>query len=177
MALAWQELRVLVAGCGSIGRRHARVLAGLGVNDLSACDPVLAQRQALAAETPSARLYDSLAAGLAQHPHAVFVCTPTKLHVSMALEALQAGAHVFCEKPLCETPQEAAVLEDLVRETGLQVMVGLCFRYHEGLLRAKGYLDDGRIGRLVSVRALMGEHLPDVRPDYRNLFSDRKSVV
>ena len=49
-------------------------------------------------------------------------------------------------------------------------MVALCFRYHEGLARAKQHLDSGRIGRLVSIRALMGEHLPDVRPDYRNIF-------
>ena len=49
-------------------------------------------------------------------------------------------------------------------------MVALCFRYHEGLVRAKQYLDSGRIGRLVSIRALMGEHLPDVRPDYRTMY-------
>ena len=53
-------------------------------------------------------------------------------------------------------------------------MVALCFRYHDGLVKAKQYLDSGRIGRLVSVRALMGESLPDVRPDYRNLFSAKE---
>lgn len=50
-------------------------------------------------------------------------------------------------------------------------MVALCFRYHEGLIKARDALDSGRIGRLVSIRALVGEHLPDVRPDYRSLFS------
>jgi predicted dehydrogenase len=53
---------------------------------------------------------------------------------------------------------------------GKKVMVALCFRFHEGLLRAKEYLDAGRIGRLVSIRALMGEHLPDIRPDYKTLY-------
>jgi predicted dehydrogenase len=53
-------------------------------------------------------------------------------------------------------------------------MVALCFRYHEGHRRAKRYLDSGRVGRLVSIRALMGEHLPEVRPDYRDLFSSRE---
>jgi len=52
-------------------------------------------------------------------------------------------------------------------------MVALCFRYHEGLVRAKRYLDAGWVGRLVSVRALMGEHLPEVRPDYRTLFTSK----
>ncbi len=53
---------------------------------------------------------------------------------------------------------------------GQKFMVGLCFRYHRGLLKARKILDEGRIGRLVSVRAFMGEHLPDVRPDYRGMY-------
>ena len=173
MARPWQELSALIAGCGSIGRRHARVLAALGVRDLRACDPVPAQRRALTDETPQAKAYESFAEGLAERPDAVFICTPTREHIPMALQALEMGAHAFCEKPLCERPEEADALVDLVRVSGKQVMVGLCFRYHAGLLRAKRYLDAGRIGRLVSVRALMGEHLPEVRPDYRNLFSAR----
>jgi len=173
LARPWQELSVLIAGCGSIGRRHARVLAGLGVHDLRSCDPVAAQRRALTGETPGVKVYESFAEGLAEEPDAVFICTPTREHIPMALQALEMGAHVFCEKPLCERPEEADALVDLVRATGRQVMVGLCFRYHAGLLQAKRYLEGGRIGRLVSVRALMGEHLPDMRPDYRNLFSTR----
>ncbi len=171
----WREVSVLIAGCGSIGRRHARVLAGLGVTDLRACDPVPAQREALRAEIPSVRFYESYEAGLADRPKAVFICTPTREHVPMAMTALQAGCHVFCEKPLSDTTQRLDELAALAETAGLQVMVGLCFRYHAGLLKAKDYLQAGRIGRLISVRALMGEHLPEVRPDYHNLFSARYS--
>jgi len=173
MTRHWRELRVLIVGCGSIGRRHARVLSGIGVQDLHACDPVPAQRHALQAETPGVQLYDSYAAALAAEPDAVFVCTPTREHVPMAMQALQAGAHVFCEKPLCERPEEASPLLHLAAESDRQVMVGLCFRYHDGLLRAKRYLERGSIGRLVSMRAMMGEYLPEVRPDYRDLFSSQ----
>jgi predicted dehydrogenase len=173
----WREVSVLIAGCGSIGRRHARVLAGLGVADLRACDPLPAPRAALLAETPSVRLYESYEAGLADRPEAVFICTPTREHVPMAMTALRAGCHVLCEKPLSDTTQGLDELAALARETGRQVMVALCFRYHDGLLRAKRYLEAGRIGRLVSLRALMGEHLPEVRPDYRSLFSARYSGV
>lgn len=171
----WRELSVLIAGCGSIGRRHARVLNGLGVTDLRACDPVPAQRATLRAEIPSIRLYDSYEDGLADRPEAVFICAPTREHVPMAMAALRAGCHVFCEKPLSDTTDGLDELAALSRATGRQVMVGLCFRYHEGLRKAKEYLEAGRIGRLVSVRALMGEHLPEVRPDYRTLFSAKYS--
>ena len=51
-------------------------------------------------------------------------------------------------------------MNELVSQSGKKMMVGLCFRYHDGLRKAKKFLEDGRIGRLVSVRALMGEHLP-----------------
>lgn len=173
----WHDMSVLIAGCGSIGRRHARVLAGLGVADLRACDPVAAQREALRTEVSLVRLYESYEAGLADRPDVVFVCTPTREHVPMAMAALEAGCHVFCEKPLAETTQGLDELAALARATGRQVMVGLCFRYHDGLLKAKRYLEAGRIGRLVAVRALMGEHLPEVRPDYRNLFSAKYSGV
>lgn len=171
----WQDLRVLIAGCGSIGRRHARVLAGLGVRHLSACDPMPEQRRALQAEVPYANLFSSYAEALADSPDAVFICTPTKLHIPMACDAVRAGCHVFCEKPLSLTTEGIDELDTLAGDMQRQVMVGLCSRYHEGLLQAKQMLASGRIGRVVSIRCLVGEHLPDVRPDYRNLFSAQYS--
>jgi predicted dehydrogenase len=56
-------------------------------------------------------------------------------------------------------------------------MVALCFRYHEGLLKAREHLRSGRVGRPVSIRAMVGENLPEVRPDYRTLFSFRYAGV
>ena len=53
MVKNWQDLSVLILGCGSIGKRHARVLNGLGVHDLRACDPVAAQRESLLAHVPT----------------------------------------------------------------------------------------------------------------------------
>jgi predicted dehydrogenase len=170
---AWNELSVLIAGCGSIGRRHARVLNGLGVKDVRACDPVPSQREALLAEVPSTRMTETYEEGLKGSPDTVLICTPPTMHIPMAIQAIQAGCHVLCEKPLSDTPEGIDELAALADETGKKVMVALCFRYHQGLLKARRYLDSGRIGRLVSVRALMGEHLPDVRPDYRDLFSSK----
>jgi predicted dehydrogenase len=174
-AAPWDKFPVLVAGCGSIGRRHARVLRALGARNLRACDPSEAQRAALAAETPLEAAFASYEQGLASKPSAVFVCTPPKLHVPMAAAALRAGCHVFCEKPLADTLEGIDGLQASVRESKRAFMVGLCFRYHEGLALAKRWLDEGKIGRLVSVRCRMGEHLPTVRPDYRTLFTSQYS--
>ena len=171
MVSDWHKLSVLIVGCGSIGKRHARVLNGLGVSDIRACDPAREQRESLLEQVPSVKMYDSYEAGLRGSPDTVLICTPPDMHIPMIVQAVHAGRHVLCEKPLSNRTEGLWELEALAAEKNRKVMVGLCFRYHKGLVRAKNYLEDGRIGRLVSIRALMGEHLPDVRPDYRNLFS------
>jgi predicted dehydrogenase len=173
MVTSWRDLSVLIAGCGSIGKRHARVLTGLGVQDIRACDPLAEQREAMHAQTLHVRLYDSYEAGLAGRPDVVLIGTPPKMHIPMAMQAIRAGCHILSEKPLSDTSEGIDELAALATEKNKKVMVALCFRYHDGLLKARRYLDAGRIGRLVSLRLLMGEHLPDVRPDYRNLFSAR----
>jgi len=166
------DLSVLIAGCGSIGKRHARVLHRLGTSDIRACDPVPAQGQPLAAET-QVRLFASYEEGLASRPDTVFLCTPPSLHIPMALQAMAAGAHVFSEKPLSDGSAGIDKLQETAVRSGKSVMTGLCFRYHEGLRRAKHLLEKGDFGRLVSIRCLMGENLPTVRPDYRTLYSFR----
>jgi predicted dehydrogenase len=74
----------------------------------------------------------------------------------MALQAIHARYHVLCEKPLSSTTHGIDELSELAEDRHKKVMVALYFRYHEGLVRAKDYLASGRVGRLVSVGALMG---------------------
>ena len=54
-------------------------------------------------------------------------------------------------------------------------MVGFCFRYHKALLYAKKLLDDGEIGRAVSIRALMGEDFPAIHPEYKDMYLSKYS--
>jgi predicted dehydrogenase len=170
MVKKWQELSVLIAGCGSIGKRHARVLHGLGVTDLRVCDPVLLQLESLQEQVPSVRMYDSYETALADRPDAVVICTPTAQHVAMATQAINAGCHVLCEKPLADMTAGIDELSALATSQKKKCMVAYCYRYHAGLGKAKHYLDTGRVGRLVSIRCLMGEYLPAIRLDYRDLY-------
>ncbi|WP_455382876.1 Gfo/Idh/MocA family protein [Salinispira pacifica] len=162
---------VLLLGCGSIGRRHARVLRDLGVTDLRVYDPDDRQIQRLAAESGPVRSFGSVDEALRAGPGLVFVLTPPASHIPLSIQALRAGCDVFCEKPLSDGAEELPSLEACIRETGRTFMVGLCFRYHEGLLKARQLVLEGAIGRVLSIRSFMGEHLPTVRPDYRALFS------
>jgi len=71
----WRELSVLITGCGTAGRRHARVLDGLGVRDIRACDPSEAQRQSLQEQVARATFFESYEAGLNEQPDSVLICT------------------------------------------------------------------------------------------------------
>ena len=166
----WRELSVLLVGCGSIGKRHARVLPSLGVRDIRACDSDSGQLAGLVNETPAVKGCDSFEKGLEDAPDTVFIMTPSQTHIPMAMTAIRAGCHVFSEKPLSSSLEGTAELKALVSASGKKMTVGYCFRYHEGLVKAGEALKAGRIGRLVSIRALMGEHLPSIRPDYNTLF-------
>ena len=164
-------MSVLVAGCGSIGKRHARVLRSLGVRDIRVCDPDTEQRGALVGEGPVSREYAVFESALQDDPDTVLICTPPELHIPMAIQALNSGAHVLSEKPLSDSLDLVKELDTTIERTGKVFAVAYCFRHHEGLTLAKKHLQEGKIGRLVSLRLRMGEHLPEVRPDFKKLFT------
>ena len=165
------DLKVLIVGCGSIGKRHAGVLREMGVTRMAACDPSERAREAFGAMFPDCAMYTSEEEALAAfHPDAAFILSPTQMHLPMAAQAIEAGAHVFIEKPLSVSPDGADELQALADRCGKKVMVGFCFRYHEALLYARKLLKEGTIGRLLSVRCLMGEPFAEIRPDYRNTY-------
>ena len=134
------KVSVLIVGCGSIGKRHARVLAGLGVKDIRACDPSEDQRQGLAEQVRAVKTYDSFEAGLADRPDTVLICTPPVMHIPMATKAIKAGCHVLTEKPLSDSTEGIDDLTALAEQHRKKVMVALCFRYHDGLVKAKEFI-------------------------------------
>ncbi len=164
-----EDLTVFIAGCGSIGRRHAGVLKGMGVHSLILFDPRREVAYALAKEL-NASVADSFEDGISMGCHAVYVLSPTALHVKQAAAAIEKGKPVFIEKPLSHSMEGVEELRALQRQTGRIAAVGFCFRFHPGIRRAKAIVDSGEIGRVVSIRALMGEHFPDMRPDYLSTY-------
>lgn len=166
--------RVLLVGCGAIGRRHLRNLAALGARDLLAFDPDPAC--ARAAETESgAKAVLSLEAGLAAKPGLALICTPSHLHLEPALAAARADANLFIEKPLAHELDGVEVLEKEAASRGLVALVGCNMRFHPGVAKAKELIASGAIGRPVLARATSSSYLPDWRPgrDYKTTYSAR----
>lgn len=166
-------MNLLVVGFGSIGRRHARNWASLGLGEVWLCRQ--AGRAAPDSGGMEARVFPSPEAALAAGPDVVAVTNPTSLHVATARAAVDAGCHVLVEKPLGASLAGVADLLAAANRLQVQVMVGYNLRFHPGLARLRDLLHAGAIGRPLSARAEMGEYLPGWHPgeDYRPSYSGR----
>ena len=164
MAVNWNAQRVLVVGVGSAGRRHARILRDFGIRELWICDPSEEQREACKEEGAVTREFSAIERAIAAQPDAAILCTHTETHVPLSIDALNAGIHVLCEKPLSTSLKRVDELERAIERSGKVFAVAFCFRFHEGIAKAKEYLDAGRIGDLVSIRCFMGENIDEVMP-------------
>lgn len=150
-------LRIGVVGLGRLGRRHAENLAFRvpGAALAAACSP-LAEECAWARERFAAtRVYDDYAALLADDAvDAVWLVTPSSLHAQQIVDALHAGKHVFCEKPLSLDVAECErVLGVAARYPHLKVTIGFMRRFDPSYRDAFGKVQAGAIGRPFLVRS------------------------
>jgi predicted dehydrogenase len=158
---------ILIAGLGSIGRRHLANLRALRWHRIRL------YRTGRSTQ-PNADLaglpvdYD-LSEALARRPVAVVVSNPPALHIPLALAAARTGAHLLIEKPLSSDLEGVAELESLVADRRLTALLGFQFRFNPGLRQIRAWLRTGAIGTVVSAHVHWGEYLPDMHPweDYR----------
>jgi predicted dehydrogenase len=129
--------RVLVVGLGTMGMSHARAYQAIdGFELVGLCTRNAAARADLDKAFPGVPRFDGLAQTLqALKPDAVAVCAYTEHHAPMALEALQAGAHVFCEKPLADTLEAAESVVAAARAANKALLIGYILRVHPSWTR------------------------------------------
>ena len=169
-------MKYLIAGLGSIGRRHLRNLVEIGEKDILL---YRTQRSTLSDEELDGYPVETeLEAALTHKPDAVIISNPTSVHLDVAIPAAKAGAHLLLEKPISHNMRRVDELQAAVATSGSRVLVGFQFRYHPGLLRIRDLLAEDAIGRPLSVRAHWGEYLPDWHPweDYRKSYSARTDL-
>ena len=83
----------------------------------------------------------------------IAIYSPDHLHAEQASAALRAGKDVICTKPLCTTVEDAAMLVQLVRETGRKFLVGQTMRFDPEFSGAKRMYDDGDLGEIIFAEA------------------------
>ena len=123
-----KPLRVFVMGLGQMGRSHALAYHAnpgfeiVGMSNRSSVD--------LAPELSTYPMLPTYEAGLALEPDVVSINTYTDSHAGYAVRAMQAGAHVFVEKPLAANLADAQWVVDTARRTGKKLVVGYILRHH-----------------------------------------------
>ncbi len=145
-------IKVGIVGLGRIGKNHARNLARRvrGAELIAGSSPVAAEREWAEKELGVTRLYENMESLLADKDvDAVWLATPTSLHAEQIVSALEAGKHVFCEKPLALTEAECErVLAAADKYPAQTVMIGFMRRYDPAYVEAKRLLNNGDLGRL-----------------------------
>ena len=172
-------MRALIVGLGSIGRDH---LTNFRLVEPGAHVTVWHQHLKRPDATDIAPLADDvvyrLEDALETKPDVALITNPASLHIETGLALARRGIHLFIEKPLSSTLDGIDELLDLCRKRALVLMVGYNFRFYRPLQVLRQALAEGRIGRVVSLRAEAGQYLPEWRRgrDYRQCVSARRDL-
>lgn len=161
--------RYLIVSLGSIGRRHLRNLRILRPEALIAVwrqqSPVEPGETVDGADF----LFSTLKQALEFGPTAAIIAGPASTHLPVSIKLAEADIHLFVEKPISDRLQGLEALLSLCRHKHLTLMTGYNLRFLPSLNETKRIVESGAIGNVVSVRAEVGQYLPDWRPatDYR----------
>jgi predicted dehydrogenase len=162
-----KELRVALIGGGFMGRAHSLALA---LAPLAEDLGVTLRRQVLVEATPelaedaARRLGWSASSSSWEDVVAspdidiIDICTPPTLHRDIAVAAIRAGKHVFCEKPITNNADEAEEMHAVAATAGCVTQVGFNYRHTPAVSYAKQLLDSGRLGEPLQFR---GSYLQD----------------
>ena len=141
------EVKVAVVGTGGIARRHGLALAENPDAMIAAAVDVDRQRREEFAARWGGEPLDRLSPAL-DRVDAVYVLTPPGFRRQYALEAIAAGKHVLCEKPLAITVEDGAAIVEAAENQGVVAMTGFNQRFRDGYRRLHDTARGGSLGRL-----------------------------
>ena len=170
-------MRIAVVGTGSIGRRHIGNLLKLGYDDVLA---VSEKKKIKTLEVGSRNIsvVNDIDAALHGAVDAMFICNPTSLHFRYLEKAIDAGKHVFVEKPVGSVMGDFTNLRKQSEQKKLIIAVGHQFRFNPHLEELRKKVKANFMGNIFRVEAIQGEHIADYHPgeDYRESYAARKDL-
>ena len=172
-------LRILIVGLGSIGCRHLSNTRRLQPDaHIIICHHCRSPQRGTEVDAAADSVVFSVEEALALRPDAAIIANPSPLHVPIAQQLVEGGVHLLIEKPLSNgLPGVDALLETCLQRS-LVLAVGYSLRFHKPLEVMRQAVMEGTIGRPLSIRAAVGQYLPDWRKgmDYRRAVSARRSL-
>jgi predicted dehydrogenase len=147
-----RSLRVGLAGLGSMGRNHLRLLSGRSDVRLVAVADPMAEMLASATEASGAQGFAEPLAMLAEAEiDAVVIAAPTTAHVPLALAAIERGIAVLVEKPLAASVDEGVRIVAAAREAGVPVQVGHVERFNPAVLELGRLIGEGWLSSVFAI--------------------------
>ena len=155
-----QPRRIVVVGLGSIGRRHARLLAQRGDLTVEWCESSAAVLQSAREELGGThRVHHSFPAMLETQPAMVVIATPHALHAEQTIAALGRDIHVLCEKPMAASLADAELMAAAAARSSARLAVGFHLHFHPGLLRLKELIRLGTLGSIHHAHCHVGSYI------------------
>lgn len=152
-----KPLRIVVVGCGNMGSSHARAYARIeGFALAGLVDRSEEKANRLASELGGCPVFPSLDEAIAiAGPDAAAICTYPETHHELTIKALDAGLHVFVEKPLAGTVEEAEEIAARAMQSGKKVVVGYILRHHPAWQR---FIEEARtLGKPLVMRMSLNQ--------------------
>jgi predicted dehydrogenase len=152
-------IRTAVIGAGFMGPVHTEALRRLGIEVAGILGVDEAESTKAAEKLGLPRAYLSFTEVLKdKNVHAVHITTPNRLHFQMARDALKAGKHVLCEKPLAMNTRETAALVDLAKRSRLAAAVNYNLRFYPLCMEAHEMVKENKLGK---VHSIVGSYVQD----------------
>lgn len=158
-----EKLKVGVIGCGSIARRRhlLEYEANSNVEIIAVCDVVPERAEEMASQYNAKAFVDYKDLLATEGLDAVSVCLPNYLHAPVSIDALNAGYHVLCEKPMAISKEEAENMIEAAEKNDKKLMIGHNQRFVSSHQKAKELIDSGAIGKIYSLRTTFGHPGPE----------------
>jgi predicted dehydrogenase len=154
-------LKVAIVGCGAIADSHVEEIRKLsGVEIVAVCDrePIMAEQ--LAERYRIDRTYSDFSAMLADTaPDVVHITTPPQSHLPLAMEAIDAGAHVLVEKPVAIDASDTERLLTHAQRHGRKLTAGHSYQFDPPALELRRLVARGTLGTIVHVDSHFGYNL------------------
>ena len=150
------KVRFAVIGCGVISKFHAVSINEIENAELVACFDAYKPGAERFAKEYGVKMYETLDEMLASPDiDAVCICTPSGLHTPQAVQAMKAGKHIVCEKPMSLTLAEADELINTAKETGVKVCIISQYRFAASTMEVKRAIDEGAFGTITQASLSM----------------------
>ncbi|MEP7311547.1 MAG: Gfo/Idh/MocA family oxidoreductase [Pseudomonadota bacterium] len=154
-------LRAGIVGCGKIADSHVEQIRATGRAEVRAvCDSEALMAEQLATRMQIPRCYSDLATMLADEQlDVVHIATPPSSHLAIARQAMQAGCHVFMEKPFALDASQTLEILELAEKLSRQVGVNYLYNFESPALELERLLADARLGQIVHLDCSYGYNL------------------